>query len=231
MSERTFTKYFLEVWNTLGLDSLAERADQNSTSVEKGKVKLTYPRFLTLLAFHIFIKERVKIAIVETGLGGRYDSTNIITNPVVVGLTSVSFDHKILGNTIEDIARHKAGIMKFGVPAFTVKQPDEVWTIFKREAREKNVTLQCIDGEELRSLDCNLPDECLGVNAALAVKLANNIANKMGYPLQKSHIKAVMTTSHRGRFTIVDHDHQTWFLDGAHNKEAIKKATAWFKRQ
>lgn len=72
-----------------------------------------YFRFLTLLSFHIFIKEQVNAAVIEVGIGGEFDSTNIIKDPVVCGITPIGLDHtEILGDTVEEISWQKAGIMK-----------------------------------------------------------------------------------------------------------------------
>lgn len=86
-----------------------------------------YFRMLTLLAFHIFHKEKVDVAIIEVGIGGRTDCTNIVKNPLVTGITSIGWDHmELLGNTLEDIAFEKSGIFKKGVPALSVdhQQPN-----------------------------------------------------------------------------------------------------------
>ena len=73
----------------------------------------SYFRFLTLMAFHVFMKEKVDVAIMEVGIGGEYDSTNIIEKPIVCGVASLGIDHQmILGDTIEEIAWHKGGIFK-----------------------------------------------------------------------------------------------------------------------
>ena len=77
--------------------------------------KPPYFRFLTALAYHVFIKQGVDVAIMETGMGGSYDATNVIQRPIVCGITSLGFDHMaILGTTLAEIAWHKAGIMKVG---------------------------------------------------------------------------------------------------------------------
>jgi dihydrofolate synthase/folylpolyglutamate synthase len=84
--------------------------------VESSSFTPTFFEYTTLLAFDYFANEQVDIAIIETGLGGRLDATNIIT-PLLSIITSISLDHTgILGNTIEEIAREKAGILKPGVP-------------------------------------------------------------------------------------------------------------------
>lgn len=68
----------------------------------------------------------VDVAVLEVGLGGRLDATNVVPAPVVCGITSLGYDHmEILGHTLPQIAREKAGIMKAGSPAFTVPQPQD----------------------------------------------------------------------------------------------------------
>lgn len=72
-----------------------------------------YFRFLTLLSFHVFLQEKVDVLVLEVGLGGEYDATNVIAKPVVCGMTALGFDHMaVLGESIGSIAWHKAGIIK-----------------------------------------------------------------------------------------------------------------------
>ena len=72
-----------------------------------------YFRFLTLMAFHVFMKENVDVAIMEVGIGGAHDATNIIEKPIVCCISALGYDHQnILGDSIEDIAWHKSGIFK-----------------------------------------------------------------------------------------------------------------------
>jgi len=87
--------------------------------------KPVYFRYLTLMSYHVFLSENVNIAIYETGVGGERDSTNIVERPAVTGITSLGIDHTLsLGNTIEEIAWHKAGIQKTGTPSFIVPVPE-----------------------------------------------------------------------------------------------------------
>ncbi len=93
------------------------------------------------LAFLYFAERRVDWAVVEVGLGGRLDATNVIT-PAVSVITSLSFDHmQWLGNTLPEIAAEKAGIIKYGVPVVTQAQPLEATTVLERIARERNAPL------------------------------------------------------------------------------------------
>lgn len=82
-----------------------------------------YFRYLTLLAYHAFKDLKVDATILEVGIGGAGDSTNVVPKPIVTGITSLGMDHvAVLGGTIEAIAEQKAGIYKKDVPALTVEQ-------------------------------------------------------------------------------------------------------------
>ncbi len=94
----------------------------------------TFFEIMTALAFMYFVDRHIDIGIIETGLGGRLDSTNVI-QPKVVGITSLSIDHKQqLGNTLNLIAMEKAGVMKEGVPTVTVQQEPEAMGVLKAQA-------------------------------------------------------------------------------------------------
>ena len=98
--------------------------------------KPTFFEIFTAIAFLYFADEKVALAVLETGMGGRLDSTNVV-KPLVCGLTSISMDHMHqLGNTIEAISAEKAGIFKAGIPAVSVPQRPEAKTVLKRVARE-----------------------------------------------------------------------------------------------
>lgn len=82
-----------------------------------------YFRLLTLLAFHTFLSLGVDATVLEVGIGGTYDSTNIVPKPIVTGVSALGLDHTaVLGTTIEQIATNKGGIYKAGVPALSVTQ-------------------------------------------------------------------------------------------------------------
>nr|KAG5700455.1 hypothetical protein BaRGS_013942 [Batillaria attramentaria] len=72
-----------------------------------------YFGFLTVMAFYVFVREKVDVALLEVGIGGEYDSTNVVRKPIVCGISSLDLDHtNLLGHTLEDIAWHKSGIFK-----------------------------------------------------------------------------------------------------------------------
>ena len=107
LSRALFAKYHRETETRL----LANR--DLSSAVEMPTALPTYFRYLTLMALHAFREERTDVAILEVGIGGRYDATNVVERPVVCGITSIGLDHQsVLGHTRDAIADHKGGILK-----------------------------------------------------------------------------------------------------------------------
>lgn len=108
----------------------------------------TFFEIMTAAAFLHFAQQEVDFAVIETGLGGRLDSTNVI-KPEVCGIVNISYDHVAqLGNTLEKIAEEKAGIFKSGVPAIVAPQPAGVKRVFKRVAEKVGADLRIL-GEDL----------------------------------------------------------------------------------
>ena len=106
------------------------------------KIQSTFFEVTTAMAFNHFNNNDVDVAIIETGLGGRLDSTNVV-DPVLTVMTPISFDHTdILGNTIERIALEKAGIIKYGIPLITANQLDEVLNILEKKTNEKKAIIE-----------------------------------------------------------------------------------------
>lgn len=102
---------------------------------------LTFFEVYTALAFKFFARENVEFAVLETGLGGRLDATNV-AKPLVCGLTNISYDHMhILGKTLEQIAKEKAGIIKENSLVVTVPQSPEVWRVINKACQEKKARL------------------------------------------------------------------------------------------
>lgn len=98
----------------------------------------SYFKFLTILMFHVFLEAKVDVAIIEVGIGGELDCTNILRNPVCVGVTSLALDHtSLLGNTLEEIAYQKSGIFKPHAVAFTVPQPESAMRVLQKRAIER----------------------------------------------------------------------------------------------
>lgn len=144
-----------------------------------------YPSFfeyMTCLAFDEFAKESVDCAVVEVGLGGRLDSTNILENPAVCAITSIGLDHtQILGKTISDIAAEKAGIIKEGSDVVCGFLPEEAMAVVERAAARKHATLY--KAGAFYPTDAALPHTALfGLyqrrNAAVASIIAHVLARR-----------------------------------------------------
>ncbi|NXI71832.1 FOLC protein, partial [Anseranas semipalmata] len=146
-----------------------------------------YFRFLTIMAFHVFLQEKVDLAVMEVGIGGAYDCTNIIRTPVVCGVSSLGIDHtSILGDTMEKIAWQKGGIFKPGVPAFTVAQPERPLEVLRDRALECGCPLYLcpeLDAFEAgnRALELGLAGGHQRSNAALALQLSRTWLQRRGY--------------------------------------------------
>ena len=228
-----FARYFFETW-----DRLEETARRKGLPADV-TAKPVYFRFLTLMAFHTFLSEGVDTAIIECGIGGEYDTTNIIKKPTVTGITSLGIDHTaILGNTIEEIAWHKAGIMKNGAPAFTSPQPDSALKVLHTRASEKAVQLQLIEpSSEVESIQLGLAADFQKTNASLAVSIAQAQLTALGNPpatsspLPPEFVRGLEQVRWPGRCEIRREEGIAWHIDGCHTLESIKVAGTWFAQQ
>lgn len=240
LSEEQFTKYFFETW-----DRLEDAARAAGMDPKDPQAKPVYFRFLTLMAFHAYMSEGVDAAVIECGIGGEYDSTNIIVQPVVTGITSLGIDHvAVLGSTIEEIAWHKGGIIKPGAKGFTAPQPESALQVLRKRAEEKGTELQVADGHpELKKggLKLGLAGDFQYTNATLAVAVAAEFLRKRGVegipedilkePLPKKFRKGLQETQLGGRCDTRHEKNVSWYIDGGHTLESIRVAGEWFASQ
>ena len=230
LSEQLFAKYFFQTWDRLEEAAKAFGAPTDTSA------KPVYFRFLTLMALHTFISEGVDTAIIECGIGGEYDSTNIVKNPTVTGITSLGIDHTaILGLTIEEIAWHKAGIMKYSAPCFTVAQPEAATTVLRERAKEKQVDLKVVDRHpQLQEITLGLAADFQKTNGSLAIQVAAARLRSLGYdevatdPLPEEFVRGLEQVKWGGRCETRHEGNFTWHLDGAHTRESITVACEWF---
>lgn len=245
ISEESFLLYFWDCWNQLK---------------EKAAEGLPMPplfQFLTLLAFKMFLSEKVDVAILEVGLGGKFDSTNVV-KPVVCGITSLGMDHtEILGDTLAKIASEKAGIFKPHVPAFTVPQLSEGLHALQERASELMIPLKVaspLSSEMLNGHHLGLAGDHQFFNSGLAVELCrcwlqitghqNLFPNDIVEPgLPVAFLRGLSSANLPGRAQIV-HDkldkcdkisekNQSsgdliFYLDGAHSPESMEVCARWF---
>ncbi|KAG0033245.1 Folylpolyglutamate synthetase [Podila clonocystis] len=228
ISQDLFAKYFFEVWDRL--DSTGDKS------------KPGYFRFLTVLAFHVFKQEKVDVAILEVGVGGAYDSTNIIHKPVVCGVAALGIDHvSVLGSTLGEIAWNKGGIFKAGVPAVTSQQPKEGLDMLESRAKEKKAAslhvVQPFTSSQLGDVTVGLAGHHQVANAALATALCRIwvekvLGDKVDDVVPQEFVKGIASARWPGRGQIMVRNNRpkiTWFFDGAHTAESIQVCADWFK--
>ena len=200
----------------------------------------TYFEILTAAAFLWFAQEEVELAVLEVGMGGRLDSTNVV-DPLVCILTSVGLDHqKVLGDTLQEIAREKAGILRAGCASLMAPQPEPVRRVFLDEAASKKVHLhefddsaveylECTEGRyafRFRGLRCQLQihGRHQVQNAALAME-AFELLRSSDHQATGSCIKdGVESAQLMGRIQRVQ-EKPAVFLDGAHNQDSARALT------
>ncbi len=201
----------------------------------------------TVLAFEAMARAAVDVAVVEVGLGGRLDSTNVIV-PEQAIITNIAFDHAdYLGDTLTSIAGEKAGIIKSGVPVVTAETNEEVLDVFRARAREIGAPLivcrpnadGVVDAMGSRlELDTNswgsieIHSPLIGRhqlrNLQLAVCALDHLAAAFG--ITADHIRAGVRAVHwPGRFQIVRAEGPTWVFDVAHNEAGVHALSQTFR--
>lgn len=176
------------------------------------------------MAFEYFKKNSVDIAIIETGMGGRLDSTNIIS-PELSVITNVSIDHvKFLGNTIQDIALEKAGIIKSHIPVVIGEKQNDVSNVFINKAEEKKSKIFFAEDFNIKEYECELKGSYQKKNiktAIVAIELLNDTEIKIN---EKNIIdglnKIIQNTGIRGRWEIIGNK-PLIICDVAHNIDAL----------
>jgi dihydrofolate synthase/folylpolyglutamate synthase len=200
--------------------------------------------------FYYFHQQQVDIAVIETGLGGELDATNVVT-PLVSVISSISYDHtRILGNTLTQVARHKAGIIKPGRPVVSSPQLPEAAEVIRQVAQEKNSPLVEVSSDfEYQPLQQSLKEQTFSVSVKPESSLAGTKAQKLSIPLLGAHQIENAVTAYaallvarqqslpipdsaiqhgfsnvkwQGRFEIVNQSPPI-VLDGAHNIDSARK--------
>ena len=195
------------------------------------EIESTFFETTTVLSLCYFYFKKVDVAIIETGLGGRLDSTNVL-NPNLSIITSIDIDHQnILGNTIEEIANEKAGIIKKNTPLITFKQPKKILDILRNRAKTLNAKIEIVvDPQKIvvdnfstkfvinnKTFSIPLIGEHQAYNAALAIRSSNIFMGPLSYQMIKDGVK---NTVWPGRFQLLNNK-LTIFYDVAHNSAGI----------
>jgi len=178
--------------------------------------------FVTAMAFLRFAEASVDIGIIETGLGGRLDASNVVM-PEVSVITSISYDHMdILGDTLTQIATEKAGIIKPGVPVVIGHLPEEAEVVMRQRATELGCPLYAVKehfGEDLDHYPVtNLTGDYQRINAATAV-LTLEVLGKRFAISDEQRATALQNVSWAGRWEKIPLADRTLILDASHNPE------------
>ena len=178
-----------------------------------------YFNFLTLMALYTFKQQGCNATVLEVGIGGEFDCTNVVDRPAVVGVSSLGIDHvKLLGSTLKEIAWHKAGIFKPAVRAFTAdKQKPEALEVLRERAAERNCSLQICPSldryrlDENRQLKLGINGEVQKLNASLALQICNHFLTLNRCPDLANDFRRLTVSEH----LIANRtDHRTVYAEG-----------------
>lgn len=218
-----------------------------ASAIRERHGEATYFELTTALAFQHFRDMAVDIAVVEVGLGGRLDSTNVIT-PEVCGIVSIQLEHtQLLGDTLEKIAKEKAGIFKQGVPAITVPQTPGVLEVFRAHAAEVGASLSVLKedidfsyrveaghglGPHVRvslttpqssyeHLPAPLKGEHQAFNCGLVLAILDRLRSRGFDATEMKVAEGLKKTRSDGRMEMICHSPRI-LIDGAHNPESVQ---------
>lgn len=231
----------------IGKNDFVELLKKVAKAVHKMDEEPTFFEVMTAAALKHFANEAVDIAVIEVGLGGRLDSTNVIT-PEVSVITTIDFDHtKLLGNTLGAIAREKAGIFKKGVPAVVFDPPSEVDKAFREVAEKVGADLRVVNKDiefssrfctsedlgphtrvclysktsRLEHLPVPLPGEHQSSNCGLALA-AVDVLRGRGFDCPEDKVaRGLANTKVPGRMELI-RDRPRILVDGAHNPISVQ---------
>ncbi len=191
--------------------SLSEIAGKVRSSIEKLQIEISEFAQITAMAFLYFFDQACDYVVLETGLGGRLDATNVITTPVVCVITKIGLDHtEYLGDTIEKITLEKCGIIKKGIPVVTCSnQNSEALSVIRNEAEKMGSSL--VISKDYSEYPISLTGDYQQKNASVAIsvcRLLNVPENAIKFGLSHTHFPA--------RFEFLK---ENLIIDGAHNPD------------
>ena len=225
------------------------RSAMETMAQESSEKQLTFFEFTTGLAFKHFSEMNVDVAVVEVGMGGRLDATNVIT-PEVAGITRVGLEHTAyLGRTTLEIAREKAGIIKTRIPVVSCERSPEIVSLFKSICGKREAELRLVNEDfrvenrtqtdrgsrfdfvgvgRLEGLQIPLIGDHQIENAAMAVAMTELLSRK-GFDLSEETIRTGLAeTEWKGRLEIWS-TNPLVILDGSHNPEGVETAVRALK--
>ncbi len=221
-------------------DSLAVHVTVIADAIEKMQNCPTIFEVETALSFLYFKEKQCDIVVLETGLGGREDATNVISTSVMEIITSVSMDHTaVLGDTLEKIASEKAGIIKPGAVVVSAAQHQDAESVIKETCRRENCTLHIVDTDSINNISYGYERQSFSYrswknaeislagsyqikNAALALEAVEAL-REIGFSISDRQVyDGLFKTKWRGRFTPIQKN-PVVIMDGAHNPAAAEE--------
>ena len=226
-------------------ESLVQNAIPVLKAAERLKaegIPLSQFEVITAIAFLYFKEKKCDYCILETGLGGRYDATNVIKKPLLTVITKISMDHVgVLGNTIAEIASEKAGIIKPKVPVVTVPQEPAAMEIIQKAAKENAAPLKIVSKANAKSVSVGLSGTAfqynnteyklnlLGLhqveNALLTIAAVNALLPELSSDIVSAALKNV---NHPARMELISFEPFV-LLDGAHNPDGAAALAEFLK--
>ncbi|WP_099202926.1 bifunctional folylpolyglutamate synthase/dihydrofolate synthase [Miniphocaeibacter massiliensis] len=205
---------------------------------KKLNIKLHEFEKATIISFLYFYDKKCDFAIIEVGIGGTIDATNVMTSTVVSLICKIGKDHTdMLGNTIQEITEQKAGIIKENGTVILYKQEEDVMNILIKKAKDKNNTIIIPDFNIIKILkhdknnlkitykdfiiNLKMINEVQIYNAVMAIETVTYL-NKIGYKIEEEKVlKGLENSKMEGRFQKVN-DNPVVIIDGAHNIDSVK---------
>lgn len=226
---------------------LSEITEKIKPIAEQMEDKPTEFELVTAIALEYFSRHKCEYVVLECGLGGRLDSTNIITTPELTVITGIDFDHtSILGNTIGEIAKEKAGIIKDGVPCLWCGDCQEAYDVIKSVAEEKGSALYTVERDSVNvknatlegtffdfngfdDVEISLIGEYQVTNACNVIR-AVEILKEKGIAIEdKSVYEGLKEARWPARFEVLNKDPLVIF-DGAHNPQGVSSCVESIKK-
>lgn len=234
---------------------LRELLEETKAASDKLKIIPTFFEGTTIAAFLAFARKPADILLLETGLGGRLDCTNVISSPILTIITTISYDHTDqLGKTLKEIATEKAGIIKKNVPCIIGPQTQEVYDVLIKKCDEVGAPSFCYEYDFItektengfkycsKNIDINLPEpNLIGehqiLNASMAIAATTILNNKFKITTQKIE-QGLTSTNWPGRLQYIKQERVKnivgenikIYIDGAHNEAGAASLSHWAKQ-
>lgn len=256
--------YKVGLYTSPYLESFTERIRINSENIKESEVArvteivkckvedmvksgFNHPtefEIVTAVAFYYYKEQNVDAVVLEVGMGGRFDATNVIKKPLINVITPISIDHTdYLGDTLAKIAYEKGGIIKDGCNVVMYPQNEESETVIKTIVKEKNCILTIADiedkeitqmdvlgqvfdckvkGEDYKNLEIQLIGKHQVNNAIVALNVISILKDKYGFEISDENIyEGIKNTKWAGRIEVLGKD-PLFIIDGAHNEDGVK---------